>query len=186
MKAEISGKLTQLGGVSSDQVSAQDADLIQSYRNVGEFDLWGADFAFQSSLTNQWTLGSSYSHMSDDSLEITSGTPIAVNAPKDKGSLSLTFRDAFSGSVCLNSSFPAQSAVGQGTACITDGTGGVFEQNCVDSYAIFDIHAGYEVPNTVATVKLSIDNVFDTGYRSFPGVPRIGRFAMVRVRYEFF
>ena len=129
-----------LGVVSSDEVGAQGADLIQSYRNVGDFDLWGADFAFQASLTNQWTLGGSYSHMSDDYIEITGGAPIALNAPKDKGSLSLTFRDVLSGfnasgRVRFTSSFPAQSAVGQGTACITGGTGGVFEQNCVDSYA---------------------------------------------------
>ena len=86
-----------LGVVSSDEVGAQGADLIQSYRNVGDFDLWGADFAFQASLTNQWTLGGSYSHMSDDYIEITGGAPIALNAPKDKGSLSLTFRDVLSG-----------------------------------------------------------------------------------------
>ena len=180
-----------LGVVSSNEVSAQGADLIQSYRNVGDFDLWGADFAFQASLTNRWTLGGSYSHMSDDYIEITDGAPIALNTPKDKGSLSLTFRDVLSGfnasgRARFTSSFPAQSAVGQGTACITGGTGGVFEQNCVDSYAIFDLNAGYEVPNTTATVQFSINNVFDTGYRSFPGVPKIGRFAMIRVRYELF
>ena len=180
-----------LGVVSSDQVGAQGADLIQSYRNVGDFDLWGADFAFQASLTNQWTLGGSYSHMSDDYLEITGGAPIALNAPKDKGSLSLTFRDVLfgfsaSGRVRFTSSFPAQSAVGQGTACITGGTGGVFEQNCVDSYAIFDLNAGYEVPNTAATIQLSVNNLLDTGYRSFPGVPKIGRLAIVRVRYDLF
>ena len=180
-----------LGVVSSDDVGAQGADLIQSYRNVGDFDIWGADLAFQASLTKQWTLGGSYSHMSDDYIEITGGAPIALNAPKDKGSVSLTFRDVLSGfnasaRVRFTSSFPAQSAVGQGTACISGGTGGVFEQNCVDSYAIFDLNAGYEVPNTAATVQFSINNVFDTGYRSFPGVPKIGRFAMVRVRYELF
>ena len=61
---------------------------------------------------------------------------------------------------------------GQGTACITGDTGGFFEQNCVDSFAIFDIDTGYEV--------------LDTGYRSFPGVPHIGRFAMVRVKHDLF
>ncbi len=40
------------------------------------------------------------------------------------------------------------------------------------------------MPNTAATIQLSVNNVFDTAYRSFPGVPKIGRFAMVRVRYE--
>ena len=78
-----------------------------------------------------------------------------------------------------------QSAQFTGTACITGG-GGTFEENCVSKYAIFDLNASYEVPNTAATVQLSVNNVFDTAYRSFPGVPHIGRLAMVRVRYQLF
>jgi len=42
------------------------------------------------------------------------------------------------------------------------------------------------VPNTRATVQLSVNNVFDTEYRSFVGVPNIGRFAMARVKYDLF
>ena len=179
-----------LGVVSSDQVGAQGADLIASYRNVGDIDFWGADIGFQASLTHLWTLGASYSHISEDYIEITGQFPVALNAPKDKGSLSLTFRDALSGfnasgGVRFTRSFPASSADYRGTACITGG-GGEFEEKCVDSYAIFDLNAGYEVPNTAATLQLSINNLFDTGYRSFPGVPKIGRLAMVRVRYELF
>ena len=181
-----------LGVVSSDQVGAQGADLIASYRNVSEdIDLWGADFAFQASLTNRWTLGGTYSHISEDYIQITGGAPVALNAPKDKGSLNVTFRDVVSGftasgGVRFTSSFPAQSAEFTGTACITGGTGGLFEEKCVDTYAIFDLNTGYEVPNTAATLQLSINNVFDTDYRSFPGVPNIGRLAIVRVRYELF
>jgi len=70
---------------------------------------------------------------------------------------------------------PFSLSAQQGTliGTVTDElTGGFFEQNCVDSFAIFDIDAGYEV--------------LDTGYRSFPGAPKIGRFAMVRIRYELF
>jgi iron complex outermembrane receptor protein len=180
-----------LGVVSSGEVGAQGADLIASYRNVGDIDLWGADLAFRARLTNQWELGGSYSHMSEDYLAVAGGSPVALNAPKDKGSLSLNFRDVVSGfnasgRVRFTSSFPAQSADFEGTRCITGGAGGLFEENCVDSYAIFDLNAGYEVPNTAATMQLSVNNVFDTGYRSFVGVPKIGRFAMLRVRYEIF
>ncbi len=189
---ELAGDIATipLGVVSSDEVGAQGADLIATYRNVGDVDLWGADFAFQASLTNQWTLGGTYSHMSEDYIEITGGSPIALNAPKDKGSLSLTFRDVLSGfnasgRVRFTGSFPAQSADFTGTACITGG-GGLFEENCVDSYAIVDLTAGYQVPNTTATIQLAVNNLLDTGYRSFVGVPKIGRFAMVRVRYELF
>jgi outer membrane receptor protein involved in Fe transport len=135
-------------------------------------------------------VGGMYSHMSEDYFQVASGTSVALNAPKDKGSLSLTFRDVLSGvnasgRVRFTSGFPAQSADFQGTACITDG-GGLFEENCVDSYAIMDLNAGYEVPNTAATIQISVNNLLDTGYRSFVGVPRVGRFTLVRVRYELF
>jgi len=181
-----------IGVVSSDQVGAQAADLIASYRNVGDIDLWGADIAFSLRITNRWDVGGSYSHMSEDYFEITGGSPIALNAPKDKGSLSLNFHDVVSGlnasgRVRYTSGFPAQSADFRGTACIPVPEGEprpLFEENCVDKFAIFDLNAGYAVPNTAATVQLSINNVFNTGYRSFPGVPKIGRLAIIRVKYD--
>jgi outer membrane receptor protein involved in Fe transport len=45
--------------------------------------------------------------------------------------------------------------------------------------------AGYTIRNTGATVQLAINNVLGTPYRSFVGVPKIGRFALVRLRYDF-
>jgi iron complex outermembrane receptor protein len=179
-----------IGVVSSDQVGAQGADLIATYRNVGDVDLWGADMGFQAYLNDQWTLSGSYSHMSEDYFEIASGAPIALNAPKDKGSLGLAFRDVVRGvnasaRMRVSSGFPAESAGFVGTACITGGTGGIFEEDCVDDFAIIDLSAGYTIRNTGATVQLAINNVLGTPYRSFVGVPKIGRFALVRLRYDF-
>jgi outer membrane receptor protein involved in Fe transport len=42
------------------------------------------------------------------------------------------------------------------------------------------------VPTTGATIQLVVNNLFDTDYRSFVGVPKIGRFAMLRVKYDLF
>ena len=80
-------------------------------------------------------------------------------------------------------SFPAQSTVYVGTRCVTGDAG---EEDCVDAAAILDLTAGYQVPNTRATVQLSVNNVLDTAYRSFAGAPEIGRFAMLRVKYDLF
>ncbi|MEX2467710.1 MAG: TonB-dependent receptor [Gemmatimonadota bacterium] len=180
-----------LGVVSSDQVAAQGADLIVTYRNVGDLDLWGGDLAIQAFLADRWTLNGTYSYVTDDYFEIEGAAPISLNAPKHKGSLGLAFRDLRSGFTAngrarFSGGFPAESAGFVGTECITGGTGGLFEEPCVDSFAIFDLNLGYRIPNTTATVQLAVNNVFDTGYRSFVGVPTIGRFAMVRVRYELF
>jgi outer membrane receptor for ferrienterochelin and colicins len=180
-----------LAVVSSDQVAAQGADLILAYRNVGDVTLWGADLSVQAFLTDEWTLSGTYSHISEDYFSIVGGAPIALNSPKDKGSGMLAYRNlssgfSASGRVRITSLFPAESAGFVGTKCITGGTGGIFEEDCVASSTIFDLTAGYKVPDTRAAVQLSVNNIFDTGYRSFVGVPSIGRFAMMRVKYDLF
>ena len=180
-----------LGVVSSDQVGAQGADLIVTYRNVGDVDLWGADLGFQWFVNDRWTLAGTYSHVSDDYFEITGGTAIALNAPKDKGTFSVAYRDVLAGfnaegRVRYTGKFPAESAGFVGTECVTGGRGGIFEEDCVDDATIVDLTLGYKIPNTMATVQLAVTNLFDTGYRSFVGVPEVGRFTMVRVRYELF
>jgi len=45
---------------------------------------------------------------------------------------------------------------------------------------------GYKFPRTAATLQLGVSNLLNTGYRSFVGVPTIGRLGMVRLRYELF
>lgn len=180
-----------LAVVSSDQVPTQGADLLLTYRNVGDVTLWGADLSVQAFLTDEWTLSGTYSHISEDYFDVVGGAPIALNSPKNKGSGMLAYRNLssgfnVSGRVRITSSFPAESAGFVGTKCITGGTGGIFEEDCVASSTIFDLTAGYKVPDTRATLQVSVNNVFDTGYRSFVGVPNIGRFAMMRVKYDLF
>lgn len=165
-----------LGVVSSDEVGAQGADLILSYRNVGDIDLWGGDIAIQAFLTDEWILGATYSRVSDDVFIIEDGDPISLNAPKDKGSVSLAYRNLIAGfnastRLRFNSEYQASSA----------GFGGI-----VESSAIVDMTAGYKVPNTRATLQLSVTNVFNTAYQSFVGVPEVGRFTMLRVKYDLF
>jgi len=180
-----------LGVVSSDQVAAQGADLVVTYRNVGDLDVWGADLAVQAFVDDRWSVTGSYSWVSDDFFRIEGGPPIALNAAKHKGSVGLDFRDVRAGMhanarLRFSDGFPAESAGFVGTECVTGGRGGLFEEPCVDAYAIVDLNLGYELPGTPATLQLAVSNLFDTGYRSFVGVPEIGRLAMVRVRYELF
>ena len=91
--------------------------------------------------------------------------PIALNAPKAKGAVSLAYRAARAGfnaeaRLRITSGFPAESAGFVGTfPCETQ---------------------------TQATLQLTVSNLFDSAYRSFVGVPEIGRFIMARVRYDLF
>jgi iron complex outermembrane receptor protein len=181
-----------VGVVSSDQVDAQGADMIVTYVNVGDVNLWGADISFQWFLNDQWSLTGTYSHVNKDYFQIEGSDPIALNAPKDKGTLGLAYRNVLQGfnaeaRVRFTSEFPAESAGYVGTTCLhPDQPAGLFEEPCVSSATLMDVNLGYKVPNTRATVQLSVTNVFDTAYRSFVGVPDIGRFAMVRLKYDLF
>jgi outer membrane receptor protein involved in Fe transport len=158
---------------------------------VGDINLWGGDIAIQAFLTDDWILNATYSHVSDDYFEIDDGAPIALNAPKDKGSIGLAYRNLGAGftastRVRFNSEFPAESAGYVGTKCLPTSSGGLFEEECVSSAAIVDLTASYAIPRTAATLQLSVTNLFDTAYRSFVGVPDVGRFTMLRFKYELF
>jgi outer membrane receptor protein involved in Fe transport len=56
----------------------------------------------------------------------------------------------------------------------------------VEAFTLLDLVANYKLPFAPgAGLDLSVQNIFDSDYRSFPGVPTIGRFAMLRLRYQF-
>ncbi len=117
-----------------------------------------------------------YSLVTKDEFQIEDGSDITLNAPKHKGSLGVTYRGyeqglTASGRVRFTSGFPASSVGFVGD---------------VDGYAIVDVNAGYEIPNSRATLQLSVSNLFNTDYQSFIGVPKIGRFTMLGVRYDLF
>jgi iron complex outermembrane receptor protein len=173
-----------VGVISSDTNGARGPELILGYRNVGDVEVWGWDLTMQAFLSDNWMLGASWSQMNKDQFGIGEGlAPITLNAPKSKGSVSLSYRDAARGvnlstRVRYTSGFPAASAGFVGD---------------VEAAAIVDMTAGYAVPNTKATLQLSVTNLFgnlaqpfDPFYQSFVGVPEMGRFTMVRVKYDLF
>jgi len=181
-----------LGVVASTEVKgSRTPEVIATYRNVGEVTLWGADAAIEAFVTDNWTVSGTYSWVQDDYFEIEDGDPIALNAPKHKGSVGLAYRNlrqGFTGAGRLrfHSEFPAESAGYVGTTCVTGEPLGLFDEECVESAAIFDVNFSWRVPTTEATLQLVVNNVFNTAYRSFVGVPAIRRFGMISVRYDLF
>lgn len=184
-----------LGVVSGPQVDPSGSNLLLTYVNAGDIGLWGADFSIKAFLTDEWVLAATGSWVSDDYFdlsEIENGiAPIALNAPDLKGTLSIGYRNVRRGlnletRLRANSVFPAESAGYAGTRCETGPRGLLFETDCVGRYALVDVTGGYRVPNTRATLQVTVSNLFDERYRSFVGVPEIGRFLMAQVKYELF
>ncbi len=192
--AQLAPLLAQipLGVVASSEVrGSQRPELIVSYRNVGDIDLWGGDLALEWFLTDNWTVSGSYSWVSDDYFEIDDGDPIALNAAKHKGSLGLAYRDlraGFTGQarVRFNSEFPAQSAGFLGLDCVEGITPSAADEGCVEAEAIVDVNFSYRVPGTDATVRMVVNNLLNTAHRSFVGVPAVRRMGLLSVRYDLF
>ena len=63
---------------------------------------------------------------------------------------------------------------------------GSLSEPCIQPYVIMDLNLGYDLPWVRgASIQMVMNNVLGTEYTSFVGVPAIGRFTMVRLRYEF-
>ena len=167
------------------------ADLVLTYRNLGTLNLWGADVALQWLMTPAWTLSATYSHVSDNWFRFEGGVPLALNAPSNKGTVGLAYRDEGRG---INASarmrytggFPFLSTNFDGTRCIPDQPATPSQEACIEAYALVDATLGLRVPGTAATLQIGVINLFGTAYRSFVGVPSVGRLAMARLRYELF
>ncbi|MDP2958370.1 MAG: TonB-dependent receptor [Longimicrobiales bacterium] len=180
-----------VGVVSSPEVAARGADLIVTYLNVGDVSLWGADLGFSWFVNDQWTLSGNYSHVSEDYFKYGTNQYISLNAPKAKTTLGLAYRNARSGfnadgRVRYTGEFPAESAGYVGTKCLPEAPKSIFQEDCVGAATLVDLNLGYQIPKSRATVQLSVTNLFNVEYRSFVGVPNIGRFAMLRMKYDLF
>lgn len=180
------------GGVfSSPDINAAGADILVTYRNFGEVDINGFDVSASFLITDKLQIGATASLISDYyfnlPLEGGADQPVALNAPKEKGTATLTYRDTdggFNGELRarFNGEFPANSAGYVGLQCIdADAVG-----ECVDSYTLLDLNLGYALPQIPgASVQLNISNLLDEDYQSFIGVATVGRLALLRLRYEF-
>jgi iron complex outermembrane receptor protein len=179
-----------VGVVSSGDINAHGAQTLATYYNVDErINLWGTDLSAMALLTETLSLTGTLSLVNKDQFETKQGTKVTLNAPKMKGSVAFGYRsneNGLSGEVRtrFNEGFPVRSGVYNGTVCIgekpEDGA-----DDCVKSSTLVDLTLGYRLPIQGASIQLSVQNALDEKYRSFPGVPVIGRMALVRLKYDF-
>ncbi|MGD8495367.1 MAG: TonB-dependent receptor [Gemmatimonadales bacterium] len=145
--------------------------ILVTYRNLGDFDLFGADMSISFLLTDNWELAGTVSWVSDETFQAGSET-VPLNAPSWKGSLTARYRNdenGLTGAVRARfiDGFPVASGVYTGQ---------------VDAYSVFDVNLGYEIPGTDGLrAQLDVQNVFDDGYQTFPGTPTLGRFTVLRL-----
>ena len=164
-------------------------DIFLTYRNFGSVDLYGADFAFDYVADDRWSFAATYSLVNKDffsAAEVGGPTNIALNGSKSRGSATVRLRNDPQGwtseaRVRYVKGFPVNS----GVYVSPQNPDGSFIPT--DSYGVVDVQGSYRprfgVRNMIMSV--SINNVFNKGYATFVGVPKIGRLIMSKVSYTF-
>lgn len=149
-------------------------DLMLTYKNFGDIDLYGLDLSFAYYMNPNWRFTGSYSYVSKDFFK-EDPSDIALNAPKNKFSGSVHYtcpRKIFDGQLRFRyvDGFPVNSGVYIGQS---------------DNYTVFDFAGGIDLPAAFKTrLSLTIQNVLDYKHREFFGVPEIGRLALLRLTYS--
>ncbi len=179
-----------VGVISSADINANGPQLLTTYYNVDdELDYYGLDLSATFLLSDAFSLAGTLSLVNDNVFETSRGENITLNAPKTKGSLSGTYRSLDLGlstelRMRYNDEFPVRSGVYNATRCIEPDLPGT--EDCVDSFTLLDLTTSYEIPGfRGAAVQLAVTNLLDEEYRSFPGVPQVGRMAILRLKYAF-
>jgi iron complex outermembrane receptor protein len=159
-----------------------ETDLILTYRNFGDVDLWGGDLAFQLLATDRLSFTGSYSHVSQECFDFdedgscSGAEDIALNAPRNKGSVGALWNDVGQGfsvdaRVRFTEGFPMNSGVFVGT---------------VDGYTVVDATLNYKLPWVPgASVGITATNLLDNVHQEFVGAPFLGRLVMAQMTYEF-
>ena len=164
-------------------------DIFLTYRNFGSVDLFGSDMAFDYVADDRWSFAATYSLVNKDyftAAEVNGPTDIALNGSKSRGSATVRLRNdpqgwASEARVRYVKGFPVNS----GVYVSPQNADGSFIPT--DSYGVVDLQGSYRpkfgARNTILSV--SINNLFDKGYATFVGVPKIGRLIMSKVSYTF-
>jgi outer membrane receptor for ferrienterochelin and colicins len=183
-----------VGVISSDNVDARGGQLLVTYVNVDEtIDLWGTDISATALLGSEFQLSASASYMSEDVFETQNAGLVTLNSPQWKGTLALDYDNDDTGlfgqvRARYSDAFPVNSGVYVGTRCLNEPGDPVpaLQEDCVDSFTLFDVNVGYRLPMVRgATLNLLVTNLLDEDYRPFPGTPTIGRMVIARIKYDF-
>jgi iron complex outermembrane receptor protein len=179
-----------VGVITSPDMHATGAQVLTTYYNVeDQIELWGVDMNATYLLSDNLSIGGTASFVNKDVFTSQRGESITLNAPKTKWATHAAFRKPEWGfdtelRVRYNDSFPVRSGVYNGTLCIDGKEPGA--EDCVKSYTLVDVNASYRIPGLRgATVQAYIQNLLDEDYRSYPGVPTIGRMILTRLKYTF-
>jgi outer membrane receptor for ferrienterochelin and colicins len=179
-----------VGVISSEDVAASSAQVLVSYYNVDDdLDTYGTDIMAQANLTQTLYARGGVSLVNKNAFTTRQGASVTLNAPKEKVTAALGYRDLRNGlngevSARYSGEYPVRSGVYNATACIGGTEPG--REECVAPQTLVDVSAGVRIPRLQGTeLQMTVQNVLNETFRPFPGMPAIRRMALVRLRYTF-
>lgn len=166
-------------------------DIFLTYRNFGSVNLWGGDVALDYVVNSRLSLSGSYSYVNKDFFprdEVNGPTDIALNASKSKGSLTVAWRDDPHGwgaeaRFRALKGFPVNSGVYVSAPDPND-PGKLLP---TDSYEVLDLQGTWRPPVGARNMLISVNvqNLFNSHYATFVGVPNLGRLFLTKLSYTF-
>ena len=178
----ISGSATTgvpLGVVNPNNSLSGSTDVVLAYRNFGRVRLSGLDFSGTYLLDDAWSLSGTYSSVNRDFFsraQVGGVSDIALNAPRDKGTATLRYRDEAAG-VSSELRFRRTAAF--------PGNSGVYIGQ-VEGYNLVDASFTFR-PTVLGGAMFSVmaQNLLNLKHSEFIGGAALGRLVMTRVQYAF-
>jgi iron complex outermembrane receptor protein len=168
-----------LGVINPNNPNTGSTDIVLTYRNFGRVKLSGLDFSGTYLMSDAWSLFGTYSWVNRDffSRESVGGvSDIALNAPRNKGTASIRYRNDASGvsgdlRFRRTASFPGNSGVYIGQ---------------VAGYDLLDASFTFR-PTVLGGAMLSVmaQNLLNNKHSEFIGGAELGRLVMTRLQYSF-
>jgi outer membrane receptor for ferrienterochelin and colicins len=164
-------------GIVSPAEAANPIDVLLVPRQGRPESWWGADVELELLLARRLRLAGAYSWVSTNVFRAAAGpADAALNAPRNRGSVAVTFEDPGSGigldaRLRVVGPFPARSGIYQGD---------------VDAYQELDAGLSWNVHwLRYTTLQIAAQNLTNMRHREFIGAPEIGRLVLGRVRVRF-
>ncbi len=156
----------------------------------------GVDLALDFVANNNWTLGGTFSWVSDDVFDnvISSNSlPLMLNAPTNRFTLSAAFRSTdgswgFDVRHRYSNAYPVNSGVyATGVDFPLAGQAGTYRYEDVTAANVVDLGFNWrhQMGSREALFSIRFDNAFDSKYRTMPGMPELGRLITTRWQYAF-
>ncbi len=170
-----------LGIVETDQVPEDGLPHVAyGYRNFGDLTYYGVDLGINYYATNVIRVFGNYSWVSENSF---TSEDLGENAtPTDRYDLNQAQHK-----IRLGANYEPEYGIQAGLSFMHnsefESTLGVYS-GTVEARSLVDINVGYKFKQNLF-VSLSVDNVFNTKYRTYPIMPEIGTRILGTLRYAF-